>query len=160
VPIKGAETCRVVTVVGYSVRMADIFDDIAAAVEAERTATERVDALLREAKTSGITWVTLASRSNLSLAAVRWRAKRAAPDEEQWGYVLDRRARAEAGEPAPERTPADPRELTFTEAARRSGVTRQTIYQWKKAGRLRLVSREGREFVLAEPDGSVALADV
>ncbi|MFC1986097.1 excisionase family DNA-binding protein [Chloroflexota bacterium] len=52
--------------------------------------------------------------------------------------------------PKPVRLYRPPELLTITEAARRVGVSRETIYQWKKSGKIKAVKTPGGRYRIPE----------
>ena len=103
---------------------------------------------LNEARDIGLTWAEIASAAGLGSPQNAWfRAQRGRRPEDQSASI---RWRAEHG-----RTPPPPVEpspgMSVTEAAEQYGVSRQTIYEWLKSGRLRGVKdARGRTRVLPE----------
>ena len=129
-------------------RLADLASRVQEAEARLREAHADLGAALNEARDVGLTWVEIASAAGLgSPANARFRAQRGRRPEDQTASF---RWRAEHG-----RTPRPPVEpspgMSVTEAAEQHGVSRQTIYEWLKSGRLRGVKdARGRTRVLPE----------
>ncbi len=109
-----------------------------------RSATLLAEALLA-AHEGGFTWAEIARAADLGSAeTARIRAYRARDDEEVPPSLRWRRQRGSA----PRSTPEVPG-VSITEAAKRLGISRQTVYVWLRSGKLNATTDEaGRTRVL------------
>lgn len=115
-----------------------------------REAHAEMAVALNDAHDVGLTWAEIASAAGLSSPQnARFRAQRGRRPEEQTVWF---RWRAEHGRTS--RPPVEPAPgMSVTQAAERYGVSRQTIYEWLKSGRLQgTKDARGRTRVL--PDDS------
>jgi excisionase family DNA binding protein len=122
--------------------------DVRAAEDGLRDAHLALAEELNRAHAAGLTWAEVADAAGLGSAQnARFRAQRGRPPEEQQPSF---RWRAERGrEPRPPR-PESPG-MSVKEAAERYDVTRQTIYGWIRAGRLKSVTdADGRIRILGD----------
>lgn len=110
------------------------------------SATLLAEALLA-AHDGGFTWAEIARAADLGSAeTARIRAYRARDDEEVPPSLRWRRQRGSA----PRATPDVPG-VSITEAAKRLGVSRQTVYVWLRSGKLNATTDEaGRTRVLLD----------
>jgi excisionase family DNA binding protein len=113
-----------------------------------REAHAEMAGALNDAREVGLTWAEVASAAGLGSPQNAWfRAQRGRRPEDQAAAF---RWRAEHGR-AP-RPPVDPAPgISVTQAAERYGVSRQTIYEWLKSGRVQgAKDARGRTRVLPE----------
>lgn len=105
---------------------------LARADEAQREASAELARAMYDAHKSGHTWSEIASGAGLaSPHTARTRTRQVLDPSELTPSELWRQERGLAPRPK-----ADPPGISVSEAARRLGVTRNTVYAWIKSGKL------------------------
>lgn len=120
---------------------------LARAAEAQREASADLARAMYDAHKSGHTWSEIASGAGLaSPHTARTRTRQVLDPSELTPSELWRQERGLAPRPK-----ADPPGTSVSEAARRLGVSRNTVYAWIKSGKLRSDRDEsGRPRVLLD----------
>lgn len=118
-----------------------------AAEEVHREAASELARVMHTAHERGCTWTQIAQQAGLgSPNTARTRAERAMDPADLSPSVRWRQERSHAPRPKPE-APG----VSVTEAAKRLGITRHTVYAWINQGKLRSAADEaGRPRVLLD----------
>lgn len=113
---------------------------LARAAEAQREASADLARAMYDAHKSGHTWSEIASGAGLaSPHTARTRTRQVLDPSELTPSELWRQERGLAPRPK-----TDPPGISVTEAARRLGVSRNTVYAWIKNGKLQSVRDESK----------------